>query len=250
MRPFASENGTGPDGSASEAPETIVVSLEEFIAVEEEGAEPLVGEPGSVFIPAGADAMFFGDGGAGKTTLLVDLAFHLAACDDWLGIPIPRPVPVTLIENEGPRPLFRDKLRRKFEAWKGSPLDGRLRVLERPWAQFTFAKPEWRASRGHDQGCSDRDADRWASEQARHGCRRNLGGVNAFMAWIKDLRAQLARPLTVSLAHHENKGGAVSGAWEGAGDTLVHVQDAGNGRTVMHVQKARWDQSRHKQTSG
>ena len=32
------------------------------------------------------------------------------------------------------------------------------------------------------------------------------------------------RPVDFVLIHHENKGGKVSGAWEGAGDTLLHVQ--------------------------
>ena len=35
--------------------------------------------------------MFYGDGGAGKTTLAIDLAFHLAAGEDWLGIPVRGP---------------------------------------------------------------------------------------------------------------------------------------------------------------
>src|SRR4051812_27766982 len=83
------------------------VSLDEFVAVDEAGAEPLVGEAGNVVIPTGGDVIFFGDGGSGKTTLQLDLAFHLAAGDDWCGFPIPAPVRVGIVENEGPRPLFR-----------------------------------------------------------------------------------------------------------------------------------------------
>jgi len=49
----------------------------------------------------------------------------------------------------------------------------------------------------------------------------------------------------VILIHHENKGGQVSGAWEGAGDTLFHVQGQGHGRTRLYVQKARWSSSHH-----
>jgi hypothetical protein len=91
------------------------------------------------------NAMLYGNGGAGKTTLSVDLGFHLAAGDDWLGIPVLAPCRVLLIEAEGPRPLFRAKLRRKREAWRGSPLDGRLHVWGEPWASFSFAEADDRA---------------------------------------------------------------------------------------------------------
>ena len=96
-------------------------------------------------IPEGGDVMFYGDGGAGKTTLSIDLACHLAAGEDWLEIPVSRPVRVLIVENEGPRALLRKKLRRKAKAWKGAPLEGRISVFERPWGQFTFATEQWRA---------------------------------------------------------------------------------------------------------
>src|SRR5207248_6215569 len=98
--------------------------------------------------PEGGDVMIYGDGGAGKTTLSIDLAFHLAAGDDWCGIAVPHKVRVGIVENEGPRALFRQKLRRKRESWAGSPLGDRLHVLDHPWSRFTFADEthrEWLA---------------------------------------------------------------------------------------------------------
>jgi hypothetical protein len=53
---------------------TTIVTLEEFAAVVEPGAAPLIGDPTSVLIAEGSDVMFYGDGGAGKTTLSIDLA--------------------------------------------------------------------------------------------------------------------------------------------------------------------------------
>ena len=47
---------------------------------------------------------------AGKTTWAIDGVVHLAAGAAWLGIPVPRPVRVLVIENEGPAELFREKL--------------------------------------------------------------------------------------------------------------------------------------------
>ena len=49
-----------------------------------------------------------------------------------------------LIENEGPRPMFRRKLRRKLGAWPGGSVGGRVHVYERPWREFTFADEQWR----------------------------------------------------------------------------------------------------------
>src|SRR5438067_10727638 len=54
-------------------------------------------------IPENGDVMFYCEGGASKTTLVIDLAAQLAAGDDWLGIPVGRPLPCLLIEDQGPR---------------------------------------------------------------------------------------------------------------------------------------------------
>jgi hypothetical protein len=90
--------------------------------------------------------MFYGDGGAGKTTLTVDLSCHLAAGDDWLGIPIGNAVRVGIVENEGPRPLR--KVARKLAAWKGSDLGDRLHLLEEPWGKVSLDNPDVRAALG------------------------------------------------------------------------------------------------------
>ena len=115
------------------------VTLADFAAVDEPGVDALLGGDGEALIPANGDVMVYGDGGAGKTTLCLDLACHLAAGDDWLGIPIATAINVLLVENEGPRPLFRAKARAKLAAWTGSPLDDRVRIVDEPWATFTFA---------------------------------------------------------------------------------------------------------------
>ena len=193
--------------------------------------------------------MLYGDGGAGKTTLTIDLACHLAAGDDWLGIPIPNAVNVLLIEREGPRPLLRRKARRKLDGWTGSELEGRVRVWEAPWATFTFA----------DAGARRELADLIRSEAIdvvivgplnRVGMDEagTLQEVRDFTELVRDTRQLAGRPVAVLLIHHENKGGKVSGAWEGAGDTLIHVQAQGHGHTRLHIQKARWASSYHGQT--
>jgi hypothetical protein len=221
-------------------------TLEDFIAVEEPGAGALVGTEDAALIPEDGDIMFYGDGGAGKTTLAIDLACHLAAGDSWLALPVAQQSNVLLIENEGARPLFRAKLRRKSEAWTGSPLGGRIRVFEHPWAWFTFADGAKREALASKLRELEIDVlvvgpvTRSGMDQAG-----TLQDVRDFMVLVGELRRLSGRRLTVALIHHENKGGQVSGAWEGAGDTLLHVQGQGHGRTRLVVQKARWSSTHH-----
>lgn len=225
-----------------------LVTVEDFAAVDEPGAEPLVGAPGQIVIPEGGDVMIYGDGGASKTTLSLDLAFHLAAGDAWLGMPVPRALGVAVIEAEGPRPLLREKLRRKWDAWAGSDLGGRLRVLEAPWADFRFGD-------ARAEAIADLLGD-LAIDVLIIGPLTRVGmdgpgtlqEVRDFMAGVAEFRARSGRRLAVIIVHHENKGGAVSGAWEGAGDTLLHAKVSDPGRTVLNFQKARWASEWHGHT--
>lgn len=225
------------------------VPLDEFVAVNEPGADPIVGDAGSVLIPEAGDVMIFGDGGAGKTTLEVDLAFHLAAGDDWCGLHVPKPVRVGIVENEGPRPLFREKLRRKLDTWQGGSVDGRLHVLDHPWATFTFVDEQHRAWLASTVTLLEL-AIVFLGPLTRVGMNEagTLQETRDFAALLADVRARTPIPVTFSLTHHENKAGEVSGAWEGAGDTLLHVTGLGHGRTKLHVRKARWSSDWHGKT--
>ena len=75
-----------------------------------------------------------------------------------------------------------------------------------------------------------------------------LQEVRDFLAGVDRFRQRTGRRLTVILVHHENKAGAVSGAWEGATDTLLHAAVHAPGRTTLHVAKARWASEHHKRT--
>ena len=190
--------------------------------------------------------MIYGDGGTSKTTLAIDCACHIAAGDEWIGAPVPKPVRVGLVEAEGPRALFRRKLRRKLDQWEGSEIGDRLQVLESPWATFTFPSTDQMATE-----VAEHELDvmivgplsRVGTDE--HG---TLQEVRDFMGRVDEFRARTGRRLTVILVHHENKGGAVSGAWEGAGDTLLHAEVHARGRTTLTVQKARWSSEWHKRT--
>jgi hypothetical protein len=205
---------------------------------EEEGSEAVLGDADNAIIPPSGDVMLYGDGGAGKTTLGVDLGCHMAAGKPWLGIDVLRPLRVVIIENEGPRPRFRRKLKKKRDAWSGPSLGGRISVLEEPWGAFTFADQRWR----------ELLADHVREHQvdvvicgpvvsAGMDAAGTLQEVRDFLALVADVRRRSARSLVVILVHHENKGGKVSGAWEGAGDPLLHVSAQGHGRVRLHFQR-------------
>jgi hypothetical protein len=106
--------------------------LREFIAVKEVSARPLLGTPDETVVVAGGDMLVYGAGGAGKTTLTIDATCHLAAGRDWIGLAVPRPVTVTMIENEGPRGKFREKFNRKVESWAGPAFVDRVHILDEP----------------------------------------------------------------------------------------------------------------------
>jgi hypothetical protein len=233
---------------ADSAEALVVRTLEEFAEEDEPAAAAVLGTDEAALIAEGGDVMVYGDGGAGKTTLAIDLGFHLATGRDWIGIPVPRAVRVLLIENEGPRPQLRRKLARKRAAWNGE-LGDCLRVYEQPWGRFSLADEPWREKIAQEIAASQIDV-LIAGPVSRIGMEEagTLQQVREFTELVADVRRRCGRPLTVILVHHENKAHAVSGAWEGSGDTLLHVRAAGNGRTTVFVQKARWS-SEHSQTT-
>lgn len=249
VAPLSDAMKVSTNGASPTEAEPTIVTIEHFAAVEEEGARALMGDGDNVLVGEASDVMLYGDGGAGKTTLTIDAACHLGSGKDWLGIPVARPARVLLIECEGPRPLLRKKLRRKLAAWDGPALDDRVLVLESPWSSFTFASEDWRHKLARDVAKQEIDVI-IAGPLTRIGmdAAGTLNEVREFMALVRQVRDECGRLLTVFLVHHENKGGAVSGAWEGSGDTLLHVQAAGPGHTVVYVQKARWATEYHGQT--
>jgi hypothetical protein len=223
------------------APGLRVVTAEQFAAVVEAGAEPLIGDRTTNLLSAGALAVVYGDGGAGKTTLFLDLAFHLATGHAWLDIEIPQRRRVLWLENEGPRGNFREKWAAKIDAWEGPTLDGHLEVVEEPWAQFTFENELHRSALA--EYVTQREIDVViVGPVATLGIQG--GGtpaeVNDFVALVEQTRSLIGRPLAVVLIHHENRAGQISGAWERVPDTLAHVSAQGHGKTRLHWQKARW----------
>lgn len=237
-RRAASVDGAGP--------ELRLVPLADFAAAVEPSAEALLGTDDDAPFTAGGTVITYGDGGQGKTTLAIDGLAHLAAGVPWLGLAVPRPLRIVVIENEGPRGRFRRKFRRKLETWTGPPFAPNVLALEEPWGGFTFADEALRSRLA--SACTEFDADALVI-----GPLVTLGPegggtpeeVARFEALLARFRAELARPLLVWFAHHENKAGDVSGAWERMPDTLMHVRLEGRAQTKVHWRKVRWSSALH-----
>ena len=206
-------------------------------------------------LPVGGFALVYGDGGAGKTTLCIDWAVHFATGSDWLGMLEPaRPLRILVVENEGPRPEFRRKLRRRIGAWSelegrvGTSLDGRLRVLSEPWGVLTFR------NEGHREAFAELLADvDLVVAGPLSGLGTEGGGtldeVREFTDLMRSVRELASKPIAFLIVHHENKAGSISGAWEGSTDTTVHVQALGHGKTRVYWQKVRWCSALHATTT-
>jgi hypothetical protein len=102
-------------------------------------AELLLGEPGVAVLTVGSLLMVYGADGSGKSTWTIDGIVHLAAGAAWLGIPVPRPVRICIVENEGPPSLFQQKLAAKITSWDGADPTVNLYVFAAPWGEFSFA---------------------------------------------------------------------------------------------------------------
>jgi hypothetical protein len=225
----------------------VVETAEEFAAVDEPGAEPLVLAGDGTVIPVDGLMLAYGREGAGKTTVAIDWAVHWAAGSSWLGIFEPsRPLQVLIVENEGPRNEFRRKLRRRLAAWSGPEPGRRLVVLRDPWACVSLRDETHRAKIANLIKANELDL-------VIMGPLFSLGMVGGgtadeiteFVTLLADVRKRAERRVSFLIVHQENRAGQVSGAWGPRPDTLVHVQQQGHGQLRVFWEKARWASALH-----
>jgi hypothetical protein len=214
--------------------------LDDFLAHPYPQAEPLLGEPGAIFLAVGSLLMVYGADGSGKSTWTIDGIAHLAAGRDWLGIPVPRPVRIAIIENEGPPSLFQAKLAAKIETWDGDPFADNLFVCSGPWGEFSFADADARAAL--NAFCAEHQID-LVTANPTLGLGVAASGrpdeTQQFVDWLVECGLKSSRAFW--LLHHENKAGQISGDWGRHPDTKVSLQQDGNQqRTKLDWAKTRW----------
>jgi hypothetical protein len=212
----------------------------EFTAREYPAAEPLLGAPGAIIIAVGSLLMVYGADGSGKSTWSIDGIIHLAAGVDWLNLPVPRPVRVCVIENEGPPSLFQQKLDAKIAGWDGPDPTGNLFVFAGPWGEFSFADPDARAAL--NAYCDEHKIDLVVANPTLGlgvGPSGKPDETQQFVDWLTECGLKGERAFW--LLHHENKSGQISGDWGRHPDTKVSLQRDGNQqRTKLDWAKTRW----------
>lgn len=222
----------------------------DFIAKEDEVREPLLGTRSDNLIPHAGFVMVGGSGGAGKSTLTLHAIAHLASGTEWFGMPVPRPLRVGVIENEGPRQPYREKVQAFAEAWEGPDFLPQCAFLESPWGRFSFADDELRAELR--AFIVDNEIDLLVAGPLGRLGMQGVGSpeeTRMFLALLGELGVQ--RDVAVWLLHHINKGrhpsivDALSGDWGGHPDTILGVEHEGGRRTKLTFGKVRFgDQGR------
>jgi hypothetical protein len=204
----------------------------------------LLGSATDKVLPAHGFALLYGKGGQGKTTLTLTAVASLCSATRWLDIPVERPVRVCMIENEGPRDPFREKLDRFADQWDGPDFLDNLAVYEEPWGRFSLA----------DRGIRD-DLLAFTREHqidlVAAGPLRGLGidgpgapsETDAFLELLK--LAGLGSELAWWIVHHTNKQNQISGDWDRQPDLLLRLTYEGKRRNRLAFEKIRWgDQGR------
>jgi len=241
--PRVSVNGT----DFSESVETLApfaLPLDEFLEARAEAPAALVGDESENMLPSFGLMMLFAKGGKGKTTLVVDAALHFASGVDWLGFPVPRPLRVLFIENEGPREPFRSKLELKRKLWKHE-ITGAIFVQTLEWGAFTLAEEIYVESlRGF---VAEQEIDLVIGDPLDS---LGIDGVGSpedtrnFMELMS--RVGLFSSLAFLLLHHPRKEGAqdeldeVQGAWGGKPDTMLPLERKEGNRARLSFPKVRW----------
>jgi hypothetical protein len=246
VEPAAETTERATVGGADAEPASL--SLDDFIAAKGETREPHLGGERDAVLVEGGLTLIGGKGGAGKTTLVIDLGLHLAAGIDWLGIPVGRALRVLMIENEGPREAFREKLEDKRRLWPHK-IEHPPRIWTRGWGAFTFDQQEKREELRAEIEAHEIDLV-IADPLNRLGV-RGVGSpeeTTAFVSLLPELG--YGRRVGFLFLHHFRKEPTtdeideLSGAWGGHPDTIMVLKNAASDRARLSFPKLRWAQPR------
>jgi hypothetical protein len=245
-------NGHAPAESPAVALAAVVVgdptvTVGEFIARKPDGdLVPLVGsDQGPVIAPASL-TLVAGKASAGKTTWAVDLILHAAAGEPYCGLAFPRPLRTLVIENEGPREGFRQKLEARLPH---GPSGESLRVWDDP--------RRWGMVRVSDDVTLEQlvavieqhQIDLVVSDSlTRFGMRGN-GTPEETRDFVHLLvQAGLGRNVAFLILVHtrtrtedgEDELEQLAGAWAPHADTIVMLKKLSGNRARLSYPKTRW----------
>jgi hypothetical protein len=221
-----------------------ITAADQFVGQHTDQVGVLLGSPTDKVLPAHGLGITYGKGAAGKTTMMLTVIASLASAQPWLGIPVARPVRVMMIENEGPKAPFIEKIERYADQWDGPDFLPNVSFYDEPWGRFDL----------NDRGMRD-DLLAFARDQQIDlvvaGPLRGLGiqgpgapsETDAFVDLLK--QAGLGTELAWWIVHHTNKVNQISGDWDRQPDLLLRLTYEGKRRQRLAFEKIRWgDQGR------
>jgi hypothetical protein len=229
---------------AHDADQPFALPLDEFIAAESDLPPALVGADDEIILPAVGLLLLVGRGGRGKTTLTVDAILHMASGIDWLGFHVGRALRILMIENEGPRELFRQKLERKRDHWT-HPIAGAIFVHTESWGAFTLSDPQ--AIERLRAFIDNNQIDLVIADPLDTLGVAGVGSpdeVRQFVALM--VEAGLNRTVAFWLLHHPHKERTddeldeAAGAWGGKPDTMLRIDVQTGDRARLSFPKVRW----------
>jgi putative DNA primase/helicase len=240
-----SDSDSDSDSDSPDSPPVFALPVHEFIAREREHREPLLAsEDGRAVVGARSLALVGSLGGQGKTTLSIDVFLHMAAGVDYPPWRVPRPVPILMIENEGPEELFAEKLKARLEHFPHE-LKARLDVCTFDWGGFSLADDEHRlrltaeiADKGYELVFGDPlDALGIEGVGSPEDTRKFLAlmkqtGLNKTVAWWLN-----THPRKEETKDALNE---ISGAWGGKPDSVFLLRMLEDDRTQLRQPKLRW----------
>ncbi|MGH2862935.1 MAG: AAA family ATPase [Solirubrobacteraceae bacterium] len=227
----------GSDGSVFALP------LDEFLAAKSDAPSVLIGDEQETLLPAAGLLILFAKGGRGKTTLTIDAAFHLASGRDWLGFKVPAPLRVLILENEGPREPFRQKLAIKHKRWEHE-IPGEIFVYVQDWGSLSLIPDTIIRLR---RFVVENRIDLVVGDPLDSLGIRGVGSPEDTREFVKMLTAAgLTQNVAFWLLHHPRKADAddeldeVSGAWRGRVDSLLRLDKLDGDRARLSFPKIRW----------
>jgi hypothetical protein len=221
--------------------EPFALQLDEFLEATSDAPAALVGDD-EILVPHAGLVILYAKGGKGKTTLTLDAVFHFASGVAWLGFPVPRPVRGLLIENEGPRELFRQKLAAKRKTWPHK-IAGEIFVYTENWGTLRLPDGVDRLRAFIEREQIDLVVGDPLDSLGVNG----IGSPEDTREFVEVLKAcGLFRIVAWWLLHHGRKQEAddeldeISGAWGGRPDTMLKLDKLEGNRARLSFPKLRW----------
>lgn len=250
------------NGAQSDDNRPIFQDAYDFINEEIDPPEPLWGTERLTILASAGLGLFAGRPGVGKTTFLIDLLCHLAAGRSYppasdasnghapAAIHVQRPLRIGLIENEGPREMFRQKLKDKLDVF---PHDirgagGYIGIQTWQWGAFSFG--DNRALVKARDEAQQLQLDLIVGDPLTMLGIRGVGSPEDTREFVNRLKFMgLGLDLAFLLVHHfrerfdrqEDELARLSGAWGGHLDTLITLAAMGQqDQARLAFPKIRW----------